>query len=95
MDTSYIQTTRPAHWRDQAIQAAGEVNVKTRTNDTLYSGYMQADGSYLVDGIPTGNDVKVVSVKAYRASGTDLTINVDSEWQTFNEVAQRTRLDIG
>lgn len=95
MNTEYIRTTRPAEWRGQPISAAGEVHVKTKINDTEYSGYMQADGSYLIDGIPTGNDIKIVRVKLYRDSGSDLTIPVDSEWQSFIEVAQRTPTDIG
>jgi hypothetical protein len=95
MNTGYIGTTRQADWRGQPIRAAGEVYAKTKANDTLYSGYMQADGSYLIDGIPTGDDVKIVSVKLYRDGGSDLTIAVDSGWQPFNPVAQRTRTDIG
>jgi hypothetical protein len=95
MDTGYIGTTRPADWRGQPISAAGEVYAKTKANDTLYGGFMQADGSYLIDGIPAGDDVKIVSVKIYRDSGSDLTIAVDSGWQPFNAVAQRTRTDIG
>ncbi|HEY3273600.1 MAG TPA: hypothetical protein VGJ92_07565 [Methanocella sp.] len=95
MDTGYIRTTRPAEWRSQPISAAGEVNVITKANDTVYTGYMQADGSYLVDGIPTGNDIKIVSVKLYREGGSDVTIAVNSEWQPFNPVAQRTQTDIG
>jgi hypothetical protein len=95
MNIEYIKTTRPAEWRGRPISAAGEVHVKTKTSDTEYIGYMQADGSYLVDGIPTGNDIKIVGVKIYRDSGSDLTIAVDSEWQPFIEVAQRTPTDIG
>jgi hypothetical protein len=95
MNTEYIRTTRPAEWRGQPISAVGEDYVKTKTSDTEYSGYMQADGSYLVDGIPTGNDIKIVSVKLYRDSGSDLKIAVESEWQPFIEVAQRTPTNIG
>jgi hypothetical protein len=94
MDTGYIQATRPAEWRSQPISAAGEVFVMTKADDTTYKGYIQADGSYLVDGIPTGNDVKIVSVKFYRDGSSDITLAVDSGWQSFIEVAQRTRTDI-
>ena len=95
MNTGDIRATRPAQWREQPISAAGEVNVMTKASDTLYVGYMQADGSYLIDGIPTGNDIKVVSVKLYLEGGNDLTITVNSGWQPFSEVAQRTPTDIG
>jgi hypothetical protein len=94
MNTGYIQATRPAEWRGQPISAVGEVFVMTKADDTTYKGYMQADGSYLVDSIPSGDDIKIVSVKLYRDSGSDLTIAVDSGWQPFNVVAQRTRTDI-
>jgi hypothetical protein len=95
MNTGDIRATRQAEWRGQPISAAGEVYAETKANETLYMGYMQADGSYLIDGIPAGNDVRIVSVKLYASTGDDLTITVNSGWQPFNEVAQRTRTDIG
>lgn len=72
--------------------ASGEVYVMTR-DGTMYKGYIQWDGSYRVDNIPTGNDIRFVKVVLYRDNGVQ-TINFQEKWDSYIDVACRTQYDI-
>lgn len=94
METQLFQTTRPGDWRGVPVSAVGEVYVKTRLEETQYRGYIQADGSYLIDGIPTGDVVIFIKLVMYRSSGSDVTVAFESNSIPFGEYVQRTRTDI-